>query len=70
MTSPMKPLIFPLGILSLFLGNVIDIKKLEKSNGLVFEKCHFVIIKFFILIILSMGTLIFFGTICILENIR
>ena len=70
MTSPMKPLIFPLGILSVLLGNVVDVEKLKKSDGRVFEKSRFVVAKFFVLIVLSIGTFVFFGSICAMENIR
>lgn len=70
MSSPMKPLIIPLAVLSFFLGNVIDINKLKKSDGFIFERSRFSILKFLMLIGSTIGAFVFFGAICILENIR
>jgi len=61
MVSPLKPIVKYLKIFSFLLGNGIDIKKLEKSEGIVFEKGKFGNLKVIFLLMLPYvsGGLIF-----------
>lgn len=70
MASTIKPIIVYLQILSLFLGNVIDIKKLKSTNGIIFRKCRFAIVKVLILFLCSSGTFIMYGAVLVTEGIR
>jgi hypothetical protein len=50
MKSPLKPLSKSLKVLGFLLGNVINMKKFEDSEGIIFEKTRFLFFKFLILL--------------------
>ncbi len=70
MKSPLKPLSKSLKVLGFLIGNAINIKKFNESEGIVFEKNRFLILKILLLFApQSVASVLLFGYIFI-HNIK